>query len=98
LLWAYEVGNGLVMAHRRRRITIQQVTDYLERLGELPITVDRLEPEAVLRLPTLALQYGLTAYDAAYLELAIRLRLPLATQDAALTRAMAESGVQLVEP
>jgi len=86
------------MAHRRKRITLEQVAGFLERLRELPITVERPEPGAVLELPKLALQHNLTGYDAAYLELAIRLGLPIATRDNALKRAMSESGVSLVEP
>lgn len=97
-LWTYEVGNGLVMAHRRKRITLEQVTDFLARLRDLPITAELPEPNNALRLSTLALQRNLIGYDAAYLDLAIRLGLPIATQDNALKRAMSESGVSLVEP
>ena len=46
-----------------------------------------------MELPTLALEHGLTVYDAAYLELALRLGLPLASKDGALKQAMARSGV-----
>jgi predicted nucleic acid-binding protein len=70
-LWTYEVGNGLVMAHRRKRITLEQVTDFLDRLRNLPITVELPDPDTALRLPTLALEHNLTGYDAAYLELAV---------------------------
>ena len=49
-------------------------------------------------LPSLALEQGLTVYDAAYLELALRLGLPMATKDEALRRPMANSGAKLVEP
>jgi hypothetical protein len=49
------------------------------------------------KLPSLALQHELTAYDAAYLEVALRLGLPMATKDKALKRAMANAGVTLVQ-
>lgn len=52
----------------------------------------------MLELPSLALQHEFTAYDAAYLEVALRLGLPMATRDKALKRAMANSGVDFVEP
>jgi len=51
-----------------------------------------------MKLPALALEQELTVYDAAYLELALRLGLPMATKDKALKRAMANSCVKLVEP
>jgi predicted nucleic acid-binding protein len=97
-LWTYEVSNALVMAHRRKRITIEEVVEILGSIAALPISVDRPEPEAVMQLPRVALKHELTAYDAAYLELALRMQLPLATRDKALKRAMASLGVQIVEP
>ena len=97
-LWTYEISNGLVMAHRRRRIATEQISAILDNLVALPITIDRPEPESVMKLPSLALEQELTAYDAAYLELALRLGLPIATKDKALKRAMVKSGVKLVEP
>jgi predicted nucleic acid-binding protein len=49
-----------------------------------------------MALPSLALEHGLTVYDAAYLELALRLALPIATRDGALKRATTKSGVSAV--
>ena len=97
LLWAYEVANGLVMAHRRNRIALEDLTEIIQSLNALPITVDPQDSNAVLQLPALALKYHLTAYDAAYLELALRLGLPIATKDDALKRAMASCGIALVQ-
>jgi predicted nucleic acid-binding protein len=71
-LWTYEVSNALVMPHRRKRITIDEVEEILGSIAALPIVVDRPEPGAVMLLPPLALKYELTGYDAAYLELALR--------------------------
>ena len=73
------------------------MTGFIERLEDLPIIVDRPERAAVLQLPTFALKHNLTVYDAAYLELALRMSLPIATQDHALRRAMAEAGVELLK-
>jgi predicted nucleic acid-binding protein len=87
-LWRYEVANALQMAVRRSRIDARYRDESLADLDALDIAVD---PEcdtyvwsATLRL---AERHGLTIYDAAYLELAQRLRLTLATLDAALIRA-----------
>lgn len=98
ILWYYEVGNGLTMAHRRKRITFQQVTEFLNRLELLPVRVAAQEPATICQLPNLAQVHELTNYDAAYLELAMRLRLPLATNDRSLKRAAAAANVTLVQP
>ncbi len=96
ILWFYEVGNGLLMAHRRKRITLDQIAGFLTRLKALPIDAAEQIPSEILDLPALAQQYGLTNYDTAYLALAIRLNLPLATTDADLRRAAAAAGVAMV--
>jgi predicted nucleic acid-binding protein len=97
-LWVYEVSNGLLMAHRRKRITTEELSEILGSLKSLPITVDPPDAKGVLELPMLALKHQLTVYDAAYLELALRLTLPIATKDAALQRAMESCGIEAVQP
>lgn len=94
--WFYEVGNGLLMAHRRKRITFDQIDGFLTRLKALPIEAAQQAQSEVLELPAVALKHGLTNYDAAYLALALRLRVPLATKDADLRRAATVSGVEIV--
>jgi predicted nucleic acid-binding protein len=96
VLWFYEIGNGLVMAYRRKRITLEQADGFLNRLKALPIDAAQEEPTLILDLPVLARTHGLTTYDAAYLALASRLNLPLATSDSGLKRAAAVAGVSLV--
>jgi predicted nucleic acid-binding protein len=96
ILWFYEVGNGLLMAHRRRRITFDQVEGFLTRLKALPIDAAQQVPTELLELPALAQKHSLTNYDAAYLALAMRLSLPLATTDADLLRAAGAAGVGIV--
>lgn len=96
LLWFYEIGNGLLMAYRRRRITLDQIAGFLTRLKALPIEAAPPNPSDILELPGLAQTHGLTNYDAAYLAAAIRFNLPLATTDSALRRAAASAGVDLV--
>ena len=93
-LWQLEVANGLQMAIRRGRIDKAYREQALERLGRLNIEID-LETSthawgATLRL---ADRSGLTPYDAAYLELAQRRRLPLATLDRRLGQAATEAGI-----
>ena len=95
MLWFYEVGNGLVMAHRRKRISIDQMGGFLTRLGALPIETARQTSMDLLQLPALAQVYGLTNYDAAYLSLAQPLDLPLATSDLDLRNAAVSAGVQI---
>ncbi len=69
LLWFYEVGNGLLMAYRRKRIAQDQMDGFLTRLKNLPIQAAPQAPMDVLDLPALAQTHSLTNYDAAYLRL-----------------------------
>src|SRR5271157_5731707 len=86
--WPVEVANALLMAVRRTRISSQDIYQFLEDLEVLPIRVDPTTKNLVLaRVLPLAEQYELTLYDAAYLELAIRENLPLATLDDDLRKA-----------
>ncbi|MCC7272575.1 MAG: type II toxin-antitoxin system VapC family toxin [Alphaproteobacteria bacterium] len=97
-LWRLEVANGLQVAGRRGRLTISARNEAIAALRDLPISVD---PETDLRawdaILGLADRFGLTAYDAAYLELSLRLGLPLATRDQALTRACRSAGVDVAD-
>lgn len=96
ILWFYEVGNGLLMANRRKRITPEQIDGFLSRLKALPIDAAKQVPSEILELPALAQKHGLTNYDVAYLALAMRLNLPLATTDAELRRAATAAGVEVL--
>jgi predicted nucleic acid-binding protein len=95
-LWFYEVGNGLLMAFRRKRITLDQIDGFLTRLKALPIEAAQQAPTELLELPAIAQKHGLTNYDAAYLALALNLQLPLATTDTDLRQAAAAAGVEIV--
>lgn len=98
-IWPYEVANVLLGAERRARITQSQAMRFLELLRALPITVDE---EGTSRAWSEALALGrahrLTAYDAAYLELAARNDLPLASQDEQLLQACRDVGVAVIAP
>jgi predicted nucleic acid-binding protein len=97
ILWFYEVGNGLLLAYRRKRITFDQIDGFLTRLKALPIDAAQQVPTEILELPAIAQKHSLTNYyDAAYLALAMRFRLPLATTDAELRRVAAVAGVAIV--
>ncbi len=96
-LWPLEVANVLLMAERRRRLTQAQRVRALTALGSLSIAID---PETAVRAwaqtVMLAEAHGLTVYDAAYLELALRAGLPLATLDEALARAGRTTGIAVL--
>lgn len=91
-LWLLEIGNLLLSAQRRKRINADKRRELALAASALRLRVDR-EPVAIPALDDLAARHGLSAYDAAYLELALRRGLPLATRDAALAAAMAQAGV-----
>ena len=97
-LWLYEVVNVTGLAVRKGRITDQTAGGFLESLADLPIEIENLtQTRMFVSVRALAVQYKLTAYDASYLELAIRHRLPIATFDNALMKAALAAGIELVE-
>lgn len=93
-LWHLEIANAMLAAERRKRITRVASVRFLEHLNALPIVCD---PEIATRATgsvfSLAGEYGLSVYDAAYLELAIRKGIPMATLDRALAAAADRCGV-----
>ena len=96
VLWFYEVGNGLLMACRRRRITLDHIDGFLTRLKALAIAAAQQTPRQLFERPVLAHTHGLTTYDAAYLALANRFKLPLATTDSDLRKAAVSARLSLV--
>ena len=96
-IWPLEVANALLMAERRKRIALAKVTGLLARIAGLPISVRPADPKhAFEQILPMARQLGLSEYDAAYLELAVREGLALATLDGELQRAARAVGVELV--
>ena len=95
-LWYYEMANALLIQVHRKRIEFEEVTAFLSLIGDLAIDIDAPGKLAILQLPHLARKHNLTSYDAAFLELAQRLQLPLATSDKELIRAASTCGLQLV--
>ena len=95
--WPTEVSNGLLMAVRRQRIRPGRAELFWDELAVLPVGVEPpLLPRQAKAVLALARQFGLTAYDAAYLELAQRKGFPLATLDSTLLMAAVPAGVSLV--
>lgn len=95
--WPLEVANALRMATRRGRISSGDVRQFLQDLEALPIQIDATRTNLVrAKIYPLAEQYDLTVYDAAYLELAMRGNLPLATLDHLLLKAAPLAGVTLI--
>ncbi|MFI5361286.1 MAG: type II toxin-antitoxin system VapC family toxin [Elusimicrobiota bacterium] len=97
-LWWYEVANVVATVRRGKRLTEAQGARVFELLGLLPLQTDAAPgPSSASRLAQLAQEHSLSAYDAAYLELAERRGLALATFDRDLLRAARAAGVQIVE-
>ena len=96
-LWFLEVTNVLATAERRKRATAAKSTEFLTRLEDLEIEVDdEASGRAFAELLPLCRSHELTSYDAAYLELALRRRLPLATLDDDLRLAAKRLGIEVL--
>mgnify|MGYP001424818482 CR=1 FL=1 len=96
-IWPFEIANVVTVAERRRIVHPAQAAAFFQTLGQLSIAVDRAEIERIFNaVSETARRYRLSAYDAAYLELALREALPLATADAALRNAARAAGVGVV--
>lgn len=95
--WPLEIANVLATAERRKRIDASDIATFLALLRPLDIGVDQTTAERSLaEILRLARDENLTAYDAAYLDLAIREGLSLATRDKALSDAARRRGVALI--
>jgi len=98
-IWPVEVANVLLVAERRDRIAAADSARFVKLLADLPIVVDegghRRTQGPVLDLGR---RTGLSAYDACYLDLAMRLGVPLATRDDRLREAASANGVEPFQP
>ncbi len=96
-LWRWEVGNVLLLSERRKRITQAESHQHMTLLATLPIEKDDVSlDEAWTATYLLARKYNISLYDAAYLELAVRRGLPLASVDTDLRKAANAEGVALL--
>lgn len=95
-LWAFEIANSLWMGERRKRSTEEDTIRWLDFLGRLAIVVDVRRTASLWgTLLGMAREHEISVYDATYLELALRLSLPLATLDRRLQHAAKKAGVKL---
>ena len=98
-IWPLEVGNVLLVAERKKRLSRASVVRFLELLSGLPITVEQETPERMLKeIVSLAREHGLSTYDASYLDLSMRFELPLATRDISLQKAARKCKVLKYSP
>ena len=96
-IWPLEVANVLVLSERKGRITAEASARFIEMLAALPIFIDEQTTQKALKeVLALARVWQTTSYDAAYLELAMRVGAPLATLDARLKAAAARLGIPVL--
>ncbi len=96
--WPHEVLNALLAGEKRKRISRELVRRFLDDLATLPIELEQFPARIVFdRIQQLSREHGLTAYDAAYLDLALDRGLPVATLDEDLARASKKARVRLVQ-
>ncbi len=96
-IWPLEVGNVLLVAERKKRLSVADSTRFIALLSELPITVDQEPPERMIReIFTLARENNLSTYDASYLDLAMKRGIPLATLDKRLLYAAKQNNVSVM--
>lgn len=96
-VWRLEMLNGLMMAERRKRIDRARRIESVDQVARLNVRVDPALPN-VIAIARLVERHDLTAYDAAYLELAKRHGFPMATLDRDLVQAAAAEGVVVQSP
>jgi predicted nucleic acid-binding protein len=95
-IWAVEITNALLVGERRKRIRQPEVRRFVDLMNGLSVVEDR-QPfaDTVSNVLPLAREYNLSAYDAAYLDVAVRHEIPLATLDVALQKACAAAGINV---
>jgi predicted nucleic acid-binding protein len=96
--WRHEVLNALLVGERRKRLTPELIQAFIVDLDRLPVDVDEPVASSIVFEITQSLcrKHGLTAYDAAYLEIAIRESCALATVDEDLKRAAMAEGIEVL--
>lgn len=98
-IWPLETGNVLLVAERKKRLSEASVVRFLALVNNLPITVEQETPERMLKeIVSLARENGLSTYDASYLDLAMRLGLPISTKDESLLKAAKKCQVPVFVP
>jgi len=96
-IWPLEVGNVLLIAERKKRLSEADSIRFIALLTELPIIIEQESPERMIKeIFALARKHELSSYDASYLDLAMRKGLPIATLDNNLIDAAKRSQVPIV--
>ena len=96
-IWLLEVGNVLLTAERKKRLSQADSTRFISLLNELPIIIEPEPQDRVLKdILALAREHQLSSYDASYLDLAMRKGLPIATLDNGLIKAAGSCQVSIV--
>jgi predicted nucleic acid-binding protein len=95
-IWPREIANGLAVGYLRKRITAGDEAAFLTALSHLTIAIVAASPLAIIREGTAAAErFGLTVYDAAYVDLALREKLTIVTLDRSMLKAAEQSGVTI---
>jgi predicted nucleic acid-binding protein len=95
-IWGYEIANVLSLGFRSGRISQQQIEQFLQRLKALPMRTEPTDLWAKVALESKARKWNVTAYDVAYLDLALRMNIPLATNDNRLRKTAEAAGIQVL--
>ena len=95
-LWATEITNAVLVAERRKRIRQPEIRRFVELLGDLTVVMDsQTVTDSIGNILPLGREFGLSAYDAAYLDVAMRHGVPLATLDGNLRKAGRKAGIDV---
>ena len=97
-IWPLEIGNVLLIAERKKRLSRADSTRFITLLlSELPITMDQETPERMIKeIFALAREHKLSTYDASYLDLAMKKGIPIATLDNRLLTAAKQCNVSII--
>lgn len=96
-LWLYEISNALATAQKRQRLPSWEINGILKDLFELNVEVDAHPAiDNLITISLIAQQFDLSVYDSTYLELAVRYKLPLATNDKKLAQSARKAGIATI--
>ncbi len=94
-LWCYEVTNVLTMAVRKNKLTVAQTHNLMNDIHLLPIEFDKPTVENISNIFSIADQHKLSAYDASYIELALRKNIKLASFDKEVVKTAEKLGIHM---
>ena len=94
-LWVYEVTNTLAVSVRKNKLTVSDVHGLMNDIQLLPIEFDKPTTENMSNIFHIANEYKLSAYDAAYIELALRANIPIASFDKEIVKVSGQLGIKI---